>query len=118
MSYLTLYKAGQDSFSLSILDITDLREIESSLNNALFDTSEWEKLGGQLGLYYNTLKIIKVNNPHDVEACLKQMLVKWLEKADDASEATWSSLLKALEAINQKAVAKKISESIILQLQL
>ena len=96
------------------MDIRQLDEVYASLINALFRTSEWVLLGDKLGLYYTTLDIIKINYPNNVEACLREMLVKWLEKADDASEATWSSLLKALEEINQKAVANKISESIIL----
>ena len=47
------------------------------------------------------------------------MLVKWLQKADNASEVTWSSLINALKKINQKAVAEKIGESqAILHVQL
>ena len=94
------------------MDKTQLNEVNTSLTNASFRTAEWVLLGDKLGLYHNTLDIIKTNNPNNVEACLREMLVKWLEEAD-ASEATWSSLLKALEDINQKAVARKISESII-----
>uniref|UniRef100_A0A1X7SMG3 Death domain-containing protein n=1 Tax=Amphimedon queenslandica TaxID=400682 RepID=A0A1X7SMG3_AMPQE len=91
------------------LDPTHLHEILRSLKEAMFDPTHWQALGSALGLLYNSLDVI-ANKARDDEVCLRMMLQKWLEKGDNASEATWYSLVKALKdiCVDQKAVAEKI----------
>ena len=54
-----------------------------------------------------TLDIIGANNPRDVEACCTEMFKYWLDNAVDAS---WNKLVKALEVIGYNVLAKDLRE--------
>ena len=91
-----------------ILNIICLREVRLLLQESKFFESKWLDLGDQLGLHPNTLNTIEANHS-DVSRRLRETLVKWLAGADGVSPS-WASLVKALEAIEEKTVAEHISE--------
>ena len=95
-----------------ILDITYLRDARLSLKEGNFDDSKWRDLGDQLCLLPDTLKTIK-DDYSDDRRRLRETLVKWLEGADGVSPS-WGSLVQALKAIEDNAIAEHISESILL----
>ena len=69
-------------------------------------------MGEKLGLHANTLDTIEEDN-RDTDRRLRECLVKWLERADAVDEnggARWSTLVKALKAIEQKDPVDYISE--------
>ena len=87
-----------------------------SLEKAGFDKGLWETLGRKLGLYQNTLGVIK-KDKGDVESCFTECLVKWLKRADNVDgvgKASLSTLADALDKMNGfKNQAEYISECII-----
>ena len=92
------------------LGIKNLKEILSLLKNGLFN-GKWENLGLQLGLYKHTLNIIQANYPRDNDACLRECVTKWLERADGVDNnggANYVTLAKALEEMDQKNTADYI----------
>ena len=91
------------------LDIKDLNKIVSALKGSNFDYSKWSDLGLKLGLIQRSLSTIKSDNSKDTEACLRETLVKWLNRVDNVDEnggTTWNTLVDALGKIDQKAVAE------------
>ena len=78
-----------------------------------FDKRQWTDLGLKLGLLQPTLDVIEADNERDVSRCLNKCLTKWLNKADNVDSVgppTWDSLADGLHRINEKAVAKKLTE--------
>ncbi|XP_019859537.1 PREDICTED: uncharacterized protein LOC109587756 [Amphimedon queenslandica] len=95
----------------SLLNTTHLHDVRMLLKEGGFSNAEWFDFGLGLGLYYDTLKTIKADYPRDTNGCVRECLVKWLEKADDVNEkggAKWSTLIKALEDYNQSSTADYI----------
>lgn len=72
-----------------------MNDILNALTAAHFSSSDWFKLGLELGLYYNTLKSIKANNRGDSDDCLRDCITKWLQRADsvDKKGGTKASVL-------------------------
>ena len=92
------------------LGIKNLKKILSLLKNGLFN-GKWENLGLQLGLYKPTLKNIQAENPRDNDACLRECIAKWLERADGVDSnggANYVTLTEALEEMEQKNPADYI----------
>ena len=90
------------------LDISDLSEIISKLNDCQFDAGEWDDLCLDIGLYEVTINIIR-SDSNSVRNRLKSCLVKWLNRVDDVEKkggATWDSLENGLINIGQKPVAE------------
>ena len=82
-----------------------------ALKNSHFTSHKWEDLGLQLGLYKLTLGVIEANNPRDVDACLRECIAKWLQRADgvdNKGRPSYVTLAKALEEIGQKNTADHI----------
>ena len=84
----------------------------SLLKNGHFNGS-WEDLGLQLGLYKHTLSVIQANHPRNVDACLRECITKWLERADGVDSnggANYVTLAEALEdnMVGQKSTADHI----------
>ena len=80
------------------------------LRNGLFN-GRWEDLGLQLGLYKPTLSSIQANYPRDNDACLRECIVKWLQRADAVDSkggANYVTLAEALEEMEQKNTADHI----------
>ena len=99
--------------TLHILDVKDLVEVLNILTEHNFDSTCYVNLGLYLGLLNPTIKAVKSRCRDDSESCLRECLVRWLEKADEVEEKggpTWYALIKALRSrsINQVAVADAI----------
>ena len=85
------------------------------LKRSHFLSAKWFDFGIALHLHYDTLKTIEANYPRDINSCLRECLVKWLERADDVDKnggANWDTLIRALES-EQKTPAEHISKSVL-----
>ena len=83
------------------------------LKNGLFN-GRWEDLGLQLGLYKPTLSNIQANYPRGNDACLRECIARWLQRADGVDSkggANYVTLAEALEEIDQKNTADHIRSS-------
>lgn len=71
----------------------------------------WHDLGVELlsGVEDGVDKLytIRENFPRDVETCCTEMFTYWLDKKDDAS---WNTLVTALEAIGYNVLAKDLKK--------
>ena len=95
------------------MSIKHLHDVRMLLKEGQFSNAEWINFGLGLGLYHNTLKTIEMDYPRDTNGCVRECLVKWLEKADGVDKkggAKWSTLIKALKDYNQNTTADYISE--------
>ena len=96
-----------------ILDCTYLSDVQTFLSDGHFVDAKWIYLGDALGLSNRTLSSIETDHPKDTSRCLRECIVKWLERADKVDEnggARWSTLIKALEKCHQKQPAELISK--------
>ncbi len=85
-----------------------------NIRRALKDiVSGWDDLGVVLGLPYNEVKLIKVNNPKDVKECLKEVIEKWLEGKGSGEPPSWKSLCQALkdQIVSRPDVASSIERT-------
>lgn len=68
-----------------------------------FPLMQWEDFGLELGISYNTLKIIEHDNNNKCDQCLRECLAFWLKRADNVMERggppTWKSLIDALRRL-------------------
>ena len=99
-----------------VLDINDLDYVLDTLIRAGFSGSKWKRLGRYLGLDRTTRSNIEVNHPGDEQRCLRECLVKWLERADGVDARggpTMTSLCRALEIIDERAAADYISKLLL-----
>ena len=90
-----------------------MNEILTYLKEGHYPSSSWYALGLELGLYHHTTLSAIKSNSSEVEECLRECLVKWLERADgvdDKGGANWTTLVKALEQCDKKSTAKHISK--------
>ena len=97
---------------MCMLGIEDLDKVLRILRDHNFDNTDYFNLGLGLGLLHPTINEIKSKCRNDPESCLRECLVKWLEKADKVEEKggpTWYVLIEALKSIN-KAVADAIDK--------
>ena len=95
-----------------LLDISALMDVIQTLKDNYFSTSKWIDLGLSLGLYYPTLKDIDAQYK-DINDCLRECLAKWLNKEDNVEKKgvpSWTSLIKGLRTMGDKALAEKIEE--------
>ena len=86
------------------------------MNEAGYSGREWEPLGRYFGLCNTTLVAIEANHPEDEQGCLRECLVKWLERVDhvDAKgRPAMTSLCRALEKIDETAAAAYISKLLL-----
>ena len=86
------------------------------MNEAGYSGREWKDLGRYLGLLHATLDAIEANHPGDEQRCLREYLVKWLERADaiEGEEGpTMTRLCEALETIDERAAADYISKLLL-----
>ena len=95
------------------LGIDDLGEVLGILRKHSFNSTDYFDLGLDLGLLYRTIDAITSDYRGISNHCLRECLVKWLEKADKVMEKggpTWYALIQALRSINQVAVADAIDK--------
>ena len=86
------------------------------MNEAGYSGRRWKRLGLIFGLRHATLEAIEADHSGDEQSCLRECLVKWLERADavDAEEGpTMASLCEALDIIDERAVAAYISKLLL-----
>ncbi|CAI8033897.1 hypothetical protein GBAR_LOCUS19112 [Geodia barretti] len=77
------------------LDINDLFEVHSELCNV---AAKWKGLGLALGLHHCTICTV-MENCHDAEDCLREVLSLWLNKVDDTRRfgaPSWQLLVAAV----------------------
>ena len=81
-------------------------------NNYIRDrvATDWYDLGVQLGIPYQQLNIIQINNPGNIQMCCTRMFQHWLQVD---TTANWNKLIKALEDINHNALAETIRKEIL-----
>ena len=78
----------------------------------------WEELGTQLDIPQDILAEIRANNPHNVVACKRQMISRWMESEWMDSEwmdsesltepSCWWSLVKATKDMDENVIAHSI----------
>ena len=85
-------------FFLLFSDIqTHLSVLLTTLKNVV---CQWMTLGVHLGVDYFALKVIKKNQPQDVEECMMEMLATWLKSEE--GECNRDTLKTALQKINYR----------------
>ena len=69
----------------------------------------WRELGGHLLVEESVcmLNIIEKNYPRDVQRCCSEMFELWLR---EDPEASWNTLIDALEQIGQNTLAENIKK--------
>ena len=70
-------------------------------------TPNWYSLGLELGLPQDTLDVIEEDSGRNSNTCKRKMFSKWLLSNEDAS---YTSLVDALIAIDSKGVAEEVSQ--------
>lgn len=80
------------------------------LNNLLHElkyvASDWEDLGIQLEIKDGKLKQIRLNNPGDCKACLREMMRSWLSRVNPLP--SWHSIVKALDRVEHEDIAQHL----------
>ena len=61
--------------------------------------AEWKKVGIELGLKLDVLKIIEKNYPQQTEDCFQEVIDRWLRSTPDV---TWRTLEVALTNVNRQ----------------
>ena len=79
-------------------------DIIDALEKGGFASTGWRRLGLQLKIKNNDLRIIETNNPKDVVRCLEECLVQWLI----TGKATYNGLAEALKKMGEGAAADHI----------
>ena len=75
------------------LGIDDLGEVLGILRKHSFNSTDYFDLGLDLGLLYRTIDAITSDYRGISNHCLRECLVKWLEKADKVKEKGGSYLV-------------------------
>ena len=86
-----------------------IRDFDNLVNCKV--SAKWYALGVQLDIDGNRLDEIECNNPRDASTCCREAFKYWLDNNTDAS---WESLLKALESegVSKKNLAREIREKL------
>lgn len=74
---------------------------------------EWSKLACKLRLSDDDTKIVKRNNPENIEECLKDSIVLWLKESYNTARfghPSWRTLVIAVKDMN-KALAVEIANA-------
>ena len=83
-----------------------------NVRTALIDiVKEWEDLGVVLGLSDAEVEKIGVNNPNDINGCMRELIKQWL-KMKGSQPPSWNSLCTALRdpLVNRKDIASSIEQ--------
>uniref|UniRef100_A0A1X7SDB9 Death domain-containing protein n=1 Tax=Amphimedon queenslandica TaxID=400682 RepID=A0A1X7SDB9_AMPQE len=65
-------------------------------------------LGLYLGLFPDTLDVIKIANKGDAHSCLRDCLKEWLQRVDNVKSSTYDALIQALRKTEENDVADGI----------
>ena len=71
----------------------------------LTQTVKWYKLGLQLGVDDEELKVIQQNYPRDSKASKQEMFSAWLRKA---SSPSYQQVVEALQAVGENREANRL----------
>ena len=83
-----------------------------NVRTALIDiVKEWEDLGVVLGLSDAEVEKIGVDNPNDINGCMRELIKQWL-KMKGSEPPSWNSLCTALRdpLINRKDIESRIKQ--------
>ena len=69
-------------------------------------SNDWEYIGIQLDIDDGQLKQIKLDNPGDSKACLREMLRIWLKRVNPPP--SWSEMVEALEIQGSEDIASQV----------
>ena len=96
--------------SLIYFQLTGQNSLGDILDSVSTTASQWFHLGVALGLSYGTLKAIESNHQGDAHRCLTEMVVAWLQMADN-SRPSWQRLASALNSpvVNRIDIANTIA---------
>ena len=75
--------------------------------------ADWDKFALELHLKYDTIKVIKKDNPGDSRACLTEAMSQWLKENYNTARfgvPSWRTLVTAVQAIDM-ALAHKIADT-------
>lgn len=67
---------------------------------------EWKFVGRALGLHDATLDRIRMDNSHNTQESIYQMLLCW--KQENGSEATYNNLIRALQKVERNDLADEV----------
>ena len=82
---------------------------------AVFDVTDWKRLGLFLGLYNPTLKMIERDCKHKFDECKMEMMAAWLRQQDNVPHnglPSWSVLQAALRKMRKSDLADRIMDYI------
>ena len=88
-----------------VLNEDDLVDIIDALKEGDFPSNDWHRLGSQLRIRNDDLKIIESDYRNKATQCLEECLIKWLK----TGKATYTGLAEALEMMGEDAAADHIS---------
>jgi len=61
----------------------------------------WKDIGMELGLSFDMMEIVEKDHPHEIVACFREVLSKWLKTAPTP---TWSTLEVALSNVKRQSI--------------
>uniref|UniRef100_A0A1X7SVY1 Death domain-containing protein n=1 Tax=Amphimedon queenslandica TaxID=400682 RepID=A0A1X7SVY1_AMPQE len=88
--------------------------IKELITNQHLPSAVWQRLGLQLGLYYEP-RLVDIDEKHrgDPVKCFYECMSAWLkgeDKVREKGDPSWSSLATALDAIEEKSIASYIRD--------
>ena len=87
------------------MNICNLDEVQTSVQDIVID---WKDLGLKLGLVHPTIEKINQENRGVINDCIREILAAWLKKEDNAKRRRWSTLVDALQELNEYDLAERI----------
>ena len=90
---------------ISDLNISNLDEVQTSVKDIVTD---WKDLGLKLGLIHLTIEKINQENRGVINNCKREILAAWLKGEDNAKQRRWSTLVDALQELNEYDLAERI----------
>ena len=75
--------------------------------------ADWDNFALKLHLKYDTIKVIKKDNPGDSRACLTEAMSQWLKENYNTARfgvPSWRTLVTAVQAIDM-ALAHEIADT-------
>ena len=105
--YTHVHKLFNVTVVLLYTGIDDLADVKRLLKNF----NDWQSLGLELGLLYNTLKRIEEEQRGVISKCKTEMLAAWLQQQDNVAKngvPSWSTLKTGLMNIDKNLLADSI----------
>ena len=93
--------------------VNNLDDLLDLLKRHSYSGTTFYRFGLHLGLSATTMDVIEKDYTGDTNRCLRECLVKWLQKADEVEKKggpTIQSLVFALEKVNEKSAAENIDK--------